>query len=64
MSKPDQAHTDSLRQQNEISRKELVSIFGIDPDEAVDTKELDGLLSDYVDPEQDSRDLIRSIRDR
>lgn len=62
LAKPDQAHIDRLRQQNEISRKELISIFGIDPDEEIDTKELDGLLSDYVDPEQDSRDLVRSIR--
>ena len=62
MAKPDQAHIDSLRQQNEISREELISIFGIDTDEEIDTKELDGLLSDYVDLKQDSRDLVRSIR--
>lgn len=62
LSKPDRVDPDNLRQQNEISRKELIFIFGIDPNETIDTKELDGLLSDYVDPEQDSRDLVRSIR--
>ena len=62
--KPDQMHFESLRQQNEAARKDLRSIFGIEPDDTIDTKELDGLLSDFVDPEEDSRDLIRSIRGR
>ena len=62
LSKLDQIHPDSLWQQNEIGRKELMSIFRIDSNDSIDTKKLDGLLSDYVNQEQDSRDLVRSIR--
>lgn len=53
---------ESLRQQNKAARKDLRTIFGIEPDDTIDTKELDGLLSDFVDPEEDSRDLIQSAR--
>ena len=55
MSKPEQMDSDNMRQQNEIGREDIMSIFGTDADASIDTKELDGLLSDYVDPEQDSR---------
>ena len=53
----------TLHAQNEASRKELESIFDIKLDEDVDTTSLDGLLKDYVDPKQNSQELIRSIRD-
>lgn len=60
--KRDRARHDDLWQQNEASIKELESIFGIEPDDNIDTKKLDGLLSDCVDDGQDSLDLVRSIR--
>ena len=58
-----QTKLDNLLAQNETSRKKLESIFDIKPDEDVDTKSLDGLLKDYVDPKQNSQELIRSVRD-
>lgn len=60
--KSERLHLDSLWQQNDLGRKELMSIFGIDVNDTIDVKKLDGLLGDYVDQEQDSRDLVRSIR--
>ena len=51
-----------LLEQNDIGRKALERIFGIKPDDDIDTAKLDGLLKDYVDKDQDSMDLIRSIR--
>ena len=53
---------DSLWRQNDLGREELMSIFGIDVSDTMDGKKLDGLLGDYVDQEQDSCDLVRSIR--
>ena len=58
-----QTKLDNLLAQNEASRKELESIFDIKPNEYVDTTSLDGLLKDYVNPKQNSQELIRSIRD-
>ncbi len=55
-------HLDDLLEQNEISRKALESILGNESDD-VDTTSLDGLLKDYVDPEQNSQELVRSVRD-
>ncbi len=54
---------DDMLEQNKVSRKELESIFGNEPDYA-DTASLDGLLKNYVDPKQNSQELVRSVRDR
>ena len=54
---------DNLFKQNDVSRKELESIFGIEPNGDVDTASLDGLLEDFVDPEQNSQEMVRSVRD-
>ena len=51
-------------QRNNKSAKTLEAAFGTEPDDTIDTKKLDGLLSDYVDEKHDSSDLIRSIRGR
>ena len=56
------AHLDDLFKQNDAGREELKSIFDIDPNDA-DAASLDGLLQDYVDPKQNSQELIRFIRD-
>jgi len=53
----------NLREQNEISRRELETIFDIEPNDQVDTKTLDGLLKDYVNPNENSSELVRSVRD-
>ena len=54
---------DDMLEQNEAGRKELESIFGNEPDHA-DTASLDGLLRNYVDPKQNSQELVRSVRDK
>ena len=61
----EQKHTQfkHLLAQSKIHLKEIESIFGIDPNVRVDTTTLDGLLKDYVDENQDSAELVRSIRD-
>ena len=59
---PDTTQVDDLWQQSEIARKELMSVFDIDPDDKVDTKKLDGLLEDFADEKENSLDLIRTIR--
>ena len=61
LQKPTKTRSDLL-EQNDIGRKELERIFGIDPDDDIDTTKLDGLLKDHVDKDQDSMDLVRSIR--
>ena len=50
----------NLLVQNEIGRKKLQSIFGFN-DESKPV-ELEGLLSDYVDENEDSLELVRSVR--
>ena len=52
------------RQRNNRSTKTLEAVFGTEPDDTIDTKKLDGLLSDYVDEKHDSLDLVRAIRGR
>ncbi len=59
----EQRRFEHLREQSKIHIKEIESIFGIDPNAHVDTTTLDGLLKDYVDENQDSAELVRSIRD-
>jgi len=58
-----QSQLNDLLEQNELSRKDLESIFDIDPNDQVDTKTLDGLLKDYADPKENSAELVRSVRD-
>lgn len=57
-----QSQLNNLLEQNESSRKDLESIFDIDPNDQVDTKTLDGLLKDYGDPKENSAELVRSGR--
>ena len=59
----ERARLNKLLEQNDVSRKELESIFNIGPNDDIDTLSLDGLLQDCVDPEQNSQELIRSVRD-
>jgi len=56
-------HIQSLVEQNERSRKELEEIFGLDPDKDVDTKTLDGMLSEYIEPDENADEMVRSVRD-
>jgi len=56
-------HIQSLVEQNERSRKELEEIFGLDPDKVVDTKTLDGMLSEYIEPDENADEMVRSVRD-
>ena len=60
--KSNQTWIDDLLKQNESSRKELQSIFGIDPNHKTDVKELDGMLKEYADGEENSVDMVRSVR--
>lgn len=60
--KSDQVGDDDLWKQNEASIRALETIFNIDANDNVDTKKLDGLLSDYVDENQNSMELVRAIR--
>ena len=61
MQQLNQHHLDNL-QQNENNRMMLESIFDIDPNVEVDARKLDGLISDCVDEEENSRDVVRRIR--
>lgn len=54
------ASIDDLLEQNETSIKELERLFGPFAGEA---GPIDGLLKDYVDPRQNSQELVRSVRD-
>lgn len=56
------SHIQDLLEQNEVSRKELEEIFKLDPDENVETTSLDGLLSKYVDLNENSAELVESVR--
>ena len=60
--KSDQVGDDDLWKQNEASIRALETIFNIDANDNVDTKKLDGLLSDCVDENQNSMELVRAIR--
>lgn len=51
----------NLLQQNDIGRLELEQIFGFN--EQVGSLSLEGLLSNYVDPNENSFELVRSARD-
>jgi len=53
----------SLIKQNESSRKELEEFFDLDPNATTDTKILDGLISQYADENENSAELVRSVRD-
>ena len=53
-----------LLKQNEASRNELRAAFGIDPNDKIDTRELDGMLKEYVDENENSQELVRSVRDK
>ena len=57
-----QTRLDELLKQNEFNRKELRSIFDIDPNDKIDTSELDGMLKDYADEKESSMELVRSVR--
>ena len=57
-----QTWLDELLKQNEISRKELRSVFDIDPNDKIDTSELDGMLKDCTDEKENSMELVRSAR--
>jgi len=53
---------DDMFEQSDASRKELERLFAAELADA-STDSIDGLLKDYVDPEQDSQELVRSVRD-
>ena len=38
-------------------------IFELDPDKIVDTKTLDGMLSEYITPTENADEMVRSVRD-
>ena len=46
-----------LLKQNAASRKELRDAFGIDHNDKIDTRELDGMLKEYVDEMRTHRSL-------
>ena len=58
----ERAHLEDLFERSDASREDLDAIFGTDPSDMEDVS-LDGLLEDYVDPEQNSQELVRFIRD-
>ena len=62
LQEPDKPPLNDRWQQSDTEVKVLESIFDIDPDDEVGTRELDGLLSDCVDKNQNSLDLVRSVR--
>jgi len=53
---------DDMFEQSDASREELEHLFAAELADA-STDSIDGLLKDYVDPEQDSQELVRSVRD-
>ena len=53
-----------LLKQNEISRNDLRTAFGIDPNDKIDTRELDGMLKEYVDEKENSQELVRAVRNK
>ncbi len=53
-----------LLKQNAASRKELRDAFGIDHNDRIDTRELDGMLKEYVDEKENSQELVRAVRDK
>ena len=53
-----------LLKQNAASRKELRDAFGIDHNDKIDTRELDGMLNEYVDEKENSQELVRAVRDK
>ena len=55
---------EDLLRQNVVSRKELRTAFGIDQNDRIDTRELDGMLKDCVDENENSQELVRSVRDK
>ena len=56
------AHLEDLFEQSSANIEGLESIFGTDLNDMGEVS-LDGLLKDYVDPEQNSQELVRFIRD-
>ena len=56
------AHLEDLFEQSSVNRKGLESICGTDLNDMGEVS-LDGLLKEYVDPEQNSQELVRFIRD-
>ena len=53
-----------LLKQNSASRKELRDAFGIEHNDKIDTRELDGMLNEYVDEKENSQELVRAVRDK
>jgi len=57
-----QMQLDDMREQNNAGREDLEYIFGAEPGDG-NTDSIDGMLKDYVDPKQNSQELVRSVRD-
>ena len=53
-----------LLKQNVASRKDLRDAFGIDHNDRIDTRELDGMLKECVDEKENSQELVRAVRDK
>ncbi len=59
--KPEEYKIQNLLDQNEISRMELENIFEVDNSE--ESISLEGLLSEFVDKNENSLEMVRSVRD-
>ena len=60
----DKAPIDDILKQNEISRKDLRTAFGIDQNDRIDTRELDGMLNGCVDENENSQELVLAVRNK
>lgn len=52
----------NLLNQNESNRQILEATYELKSSDEIDTKTLDGLLSDYVDSNENSQELVESVR--
>ena len=48
----------------DISIKDLRISLDMDPNDKIDTRELDGMLKEYVDEKENSQELVRAVRDK
>jgi len=53
---------DDMHEQNDAGREDLEYIFGAELGGG-DKDSIDGMLKDYVDPKQNSQEIVRSVRD-
>ena len=63
MAEPNDDFMAGLLRQNKTACKELAGMLGIGPNGHADPREMEGMLSDYADPNESSEEIVRMIRD-